>query len=128
MADWVSGLSRRRFLSGLAVIGSTPVWSRLEALAWQDAPGQFTGDNFELAHKLLFSPDAIINAGTPEDHPDVHDVLVVGGGIAGLTVAYKLRDRRVLLLEAADDVGGVSKSAAWQGIEYALGAAYIIDP
>src|SRR5512134_3108918 len=128
MADWVSGLSRRRFLSGLAVIGSTPVWSRLEALAWQDAPGQFTGDNFELAHKLLFSPDAIINAGTPENHPDVHDVLVVGGGIAGLTVAYKLRDRRVLLLEAADDVGGVSKSANWQGIEYALGAAYIIDP
>jgi hypothetical protein len=128
MADWVSGLSRRRFLSGLAVIGSAPVWSRLEALTWQDAPGQFTGDNFELAHKLLFSPDAIINAGTPENHPDVHDVLVVGGGIAGLTVAYKLRDRRVLLLEAADDVGGVSKSAAWQGIEYALGAAYIIDP
>jgi hypothetical protein len=55
-------------------------------------------------------------------------VLVVGGGIAGLTVAYKLRDRNVLVLEAADEVGGVSKAGTWQGIDYAIGAAYIIDP
>lgn len=128
MADWVSDLSRRRFLSRLAVIGTAPVWTRLDALAWQDRQGQFTGDNFELAHKLLFSPDDVIRAGTPQDHPDVHDVLVIGGGIAGLTVAYKLRGRRVVLLEAAPDVGGVSKSDSWQGLDYALGAAYIIDP
>jgi hypothetical protein len=38
------------------------------------------------------------------------DVLVIGGGIAGLTVAWKLRDRKVRLLEAASEVGGVSKT------------------
>jgi hypothetical protein len=120
MPDWVSGLSRRRFLSKLAVIGAAPVWTQLDALTWQQSSRQFTGDDFALAHKLLFDPDAVLRAGTPEDHPDVHDVLVVGGGIAGLTVAFRLRNRNVLLLEASPDVGGVSKSETWNGLEYAI--------
>ncbi len=128
MADWTSGLSRRRFLSGLAVVGAAPVWTRLDALAWQEASRQFSGDNLELTHKLFRDPDAVLATGEPENHPEVHDVLVVGGGIAGLTVAYKLGNRRVLLLEGQPDVGGVSKSESWQGLEYLIGAAYIIDP
>ena len=128
MGNWIGDLSRRRFLSGLAVVGAAPVWTRLDALAWQETSRQFSGDNLELAHKLLVDQDAILRASTPENHPEVHDVLVIGGGVAGLTVAYKLRDRRVLLLEAAPEAGGVSKSESWQGLEYAIGAAYIIDP
>ncbi len=38
--------------------------------------------------------------------PVVLDAIVVGGGIAGLTAAWRLRHRSVLLLEAADRVGG----------------------
>jgi glycine/D-amino acid oxidase-like deaminating enzyme len=53
---------------------------------------------------------------------------VVGGGISGLTVAYRLRDRDVLVLERDPQTGGVAKSETWQGLEYAIGAAYIIDP
>ena len=34
------------------------------------------------------------------------EVVVVGGGIAGLTAAYALRDRDVVVLEAADRAGG----------------------
>ena len=129
MSDWIAGLTRRRFLSNLAILGAAPVWTRLDALAWQTTPPSFSGENFELAHKLLFDPAETIRAGgAPQVHADLQDVLVVGAGIAGLTVAWKLRDRKVLLLEAAPEVGGVSKSEAWQGIEYATGAAYIIDP
>ena len=36
----------------------------------------------------------------------VLDVVVVGAGIAGLTAAWELRDRDVLVLEAGDRVGG----------------------
>jgi protoporphyrinogen/coproporphyrinogen III oxidase len=36
----------------------------------------------------------------------VTDVVVVGGGIAGLAAAWRLRDLDVLVLEAADRVGG----------------------
>jgi protoporphyrinogen/coproporphyrinogen III oxidase len=40
----------------------------------------------------------------------VKDVVVVGGGLAGLTAAWELRDLDVLVLEAEDRVGGRIKS------------------
>jgi hypothetical protein len=127
MSDWTTDLTRRRFLSGLAILGAAPLWRPLDVLAWKQA-GQFGGEDVELAHRLLFNPDETLKAGTPERHDDLLDVIVVGGGIAGLTVAYKLRDRRALLLEAHPEVGGVAKMETWQGLNYATGAAYIIDP
>lgn len=43
----------------------------------------------------------------------IKDVVVVGAGIAGLTAAWKLRDLDVLVLEAADRVGGRMRSEPW---------------
>ncbi len=39
-----------------------------------------------------------------------HDVVIVGAGIAGLSAAWELRDRDVVLFEAADRVGGRMRS------------------
>jgi oxygen-dependent protoporphyrinogen oxidase len=41
---------------------------------------------------------------------DIRDVVVIGGGIAGLAAAWRLRNRDVLLLEAADRLGGRMRS------------------
>jgi oxygen-dependent protoporphyrinogen oxidase len=40
----------------------------------------------------------------------IHDVIIVGGGIGGLSAAWRLRHRDVLLLEADSRVGGRLKS------------------
>jgi len=125
----VRGFSRRRFLSGVAILGATPVYSRLAALPPFQPDRQWTGDDFDEGHDLLRNPRGLLRQlGEPVDHPEAYDVIVAGGGISGLTVAYKLRRRRILLLERERETGGVSKSENWNGIEYALGAAYMIDP
>lgn len=55
------------------------------------------------------------------------DVVVVGGGIAGLVTAWELRDRRVVVLEAEPEVGGRIRSLP-RG-EYWLNlAAHVFPP
>ncbi len=52
----------------------------------------------------------------------VHDVVVVGAGIAGLAAAWDLRDLNVLVLEASDRIGGRLKSERRDGVWLNFGA------
>jgi hypothetical protein len=119
----------------MAVLGLSPLASGADALAWfagQAGPGPqprvFAGDDVERAHELLMDPGATLSRGIPSPPTDTHDVVVVGGGVSGLALAWLLRDKRVLTLEREPEAGGVSKLATWKGLDYALGAAYLIDP
>jgi len=56
-----------------------------------------------------------------------HDVIVVGGGFAGVTAAREaaLRGGSVLLLEARDRLGGRTWSAEWDGIPVEFGGQWV---
>ncbi len=119
-------VTRRDFLNGAAmVIGSAAL--PLDAPSQSASPPEkqnFTGYNppvstglrgshpgsFEIAHSLR---DGTFwhAAGKPVDTGEHYDLIVVGGGISGLSAAYFFRERfgpkaHILILENHDDFGG----------------------
>jgi spermidine dehydrogenase len=122
-------IDRRDFLNGVAVtagalgggfIGGSAAFA---AAAWpQDEPGYdppvLTGmrgshpGSFENAHRLR-DGDFWSGHGAPKDTGEVYDLVVVGGGISGLSAAHFWRaarpGARILILDNHDDFGGHAK-------------------
>jgi len=77
------------------------------------------GEHFEVCHQLrdghqFKRPDATREA----------DIVIVGGGIAGLAAAYFLRGKDWLLLEKESFFGGNAYQEEYDGQPYATGSAY----
>src|SRR6267154_233582 len=119
-------ITRRDFLNGAALtIGAAVMPARaldsgVEAAEPQNhsgynppvAPGMRGSHpgSFEIAHSLR---DGTFwkTAGKPIDTGEVYDLIVVGGGISGLSAAHFFRERngpnsRILIIENHDDFGG----------------------
>jgi spermidine dehydrogenase len=122
-------IDRRDFLNGVAVaIGAigTGLAGRAAPAAgaiWpQDAPGYdppiLTGlrgshpGSFENAHRLR-DGDFWSGERAPVDTGEAYDLVIVGGGISGLSAAWFYRaarpDARILILDNHDDFGGHAK-------------------
>ncbi|MBI4533471.1 MAG: FAD-dependent oxidoreductase [Candidatus Melainabacteria bacterium] len=81
----------------------------------------WTGDDFTLGHRLRDHDLPVL----PTHSDKSIDLVIVGGGIAGLATAYYLRNENFLLLEQYSELGGQSRGQTYRGIDYSLGAAYM---
>jgi spermidine dehydrogenase len=119
-----NSITRRDFLNGVAVaLGGAIVpeisWA---ALSDQNSPDYYppalTGlrgshlGSFEVAHALR-DGDFWQHAGTPAENGERYDLIIVGGGISGLSAAHFFRkanpSARILILDNHDDFGGHAK-------------------
>jgi spermidine dehydrogenase len=133
-------ITRRDFLNGIAVgAGATLVSgsfaaekllaaAMLDEQPQQDAPGYYppakTGmrgnhdGSFMYAHRMRDgeSPDAM---GGAAQTGETYDLVIVGGGISGLTAAHQFRKKagknaKILILDNHDDFGGHAKRNEFQ--------------
>ncbi len=116
-------ISRRDFLNGSALAVGTAMFPNLlnAGPAWAQTryPPSLTGlrghhpGSFEAMHAIR-DGDRTQLTGPISETGERHDLIVVGGGISGLTAAFQYReqngpDSRILILENHDDFGGHAK-------------------
>ncbi len=124
-------ITRRDFLNGVAVTAGAALmpWHLLAASGDLDTaanyyPPALTGlrgshaGSFDAAHALRDGTfwDA---AGAPQDTGETYDLVIVGGGISGLSAAHFYRkvagaSARILILDNHDDFGGHAKRNEFQ--------------
>jgi spermidine dehydrogenase len=129
-------ISRRDFLNGVAVGAGATLLTSSQLLAAgifdephsQDSPGYYPpakqgirgnhDGSFSVAHRMRdgAKPSSL---GEPAPTDDVYDLVVVGGGISGLSVAYRFRQKvgpnaKILILDNHDDFGGHAKRNEFQ--------------
>jgi spermidine dehydrogenase len=135
-----ASITRRDFLNGVAVtVGASLVPARwaagleLDSFAPERAPGYYppalTGlrgshpGSFEAAHEIR---DGFFEMSSPQDTGEVYDLVVVGGGISGLSAAHYFRKAAgpgasVLVLDNHDDFGGHAKRNEFDGGRLIIG-------
>jgi spermidine dehydrogenase len=121
-------ITRRDFLNGVAVTAGAALLPPPLAAAFDDPldpekapdyyPPALTGlrgshaGSFEVAHHVR-DADFWQKAGPPRETGEKLDLVVVGGGISGLSAAYFFRQlnpaARILILDNHDDFGGHAK-------------------
>ena len=142
-------IDRRDFLNGVAVSAAALAAAATDAQAAdspaaQDRPGYYPPErtgmrgshpgSFEAAHDLR-DGKFWRTARKPEDVDTVYDLIVVGGGISGLSAAYFYRaakpDAKILILDNHDDFGGHAKRNEFQfaggRMELMNGGTMLID-
>ena len=117
-------IKRRNFLKGMALLGLFPMTScqfgseQFQRSAWM-------GPEFKYGHLLLK------NAFSKAEKLTKKKVLIIGGGIGGLSAAYRLKKKGFEdfhLLELENEVGGNARSGSNSSIKYPLGAHYLPSP
>ena len=88
-----------------------------------------SGDTPDEAHEIFWDKEGFIKkkGGLPKAS-ESYDVVIVGGGLAGLTSAYHLQDKKVLMLEGNPRLGGNARVEKYKNTYMSLGSAYVTVP
>jgi monoamine oxidase len=115
--------SRRNFIkyfvAGSVAAGCPIDATLLAAPETKPANPRLEGEHFDVCHqirdaKVFPRPDSTRKA----------DIVIIGGGVAGLSAAYFLRGKDWLLLEKEDHFGGNAYQEEFDGQPFATGSAF----
>ena len=122
----MSTISRREILAAfLGMPVALAACSRLRTPPLPD--GEIVGTSDVFGHKLRDG----LRVDVPADAWTNVPIVIVGGGVAGLTAAWRLKNSGVndfVLLELEPAPGGTSRSGSNRGISFPWGAHYIPAP
>lgn len=110
-----------RFIVAGSVAAGCPVDLSLFAGPAESTP-QVDGERYDVCHQVrdghAFARPSVSNR---------YDVVIVGGGVSGLSAAYFLRQHNFLLLEKEPHWGGNAYLEEYQGQAFATGSAFDIQ-
>lgn len=114
--------NRRDFIK-YVVVGSIAAGCPIDPSllsAQTSGPPSVEGEDNRICHQ--------VRDGKAFDRPAAsahHDIVIIGGGVSGLTAAYLLRNHDFLLLEKEPHWGGNAYVMDYNGSVYATGAAFL---
>lgn len=89
----------------------------------------WAGDDFPNWNQIPFHHgENIFPGGQPPAPTQTVPLVIIGGGLSGLSTAYMLRQHRPVVFELHQRFGGNSQGEVWNGIDYSLGGAYFMTP
>lgn len=119
-------LSRRELLT--AFLGAPFALAACRSGASEKFPdGEIVGQTVTLGHILRENR----NFEVPPDNWETKKVAIIGGGVAGLTAAWKFRKENFddfVLLELEKEIGGTARSGQGDPVGYPWGAHYLPVP
>ncbi len=101
----------------------------LERLTAFSGSSVIEGDMQDEAHEIFWNKDGYVKkkGGIPAVSEE-YDVVIVGGGLAGMSAAYYLKGKKILIIEGHNRFGGNAKTQAYNKSMTAMGSAYITLP